>query len=146
MCKYCNNPLPEKVERLGFCSGSCYAKNRRLDPAVRRREDDRKDYNREVMRRAKDKPCQDCGIKYPAYVMDFDHVRGDKVRKVSGLTNGSTSVILAEIAKCDVVCANCHRQRTFERGYSNDPRNLRNLELGECESKSYLPVTTEIVL
>jgi hypothetical protein len=23
--------------------------------------------------------------------------------------------ILAEVAKCDIVCANCHRLRTFER-------------------------------
>lgn len=146
VCQFCGSKLPDKIERKGFCSSSCYAKNRRLDPAVRRRYDERKDFNRDIMRGAKDKPCEDCGIKYPPYVMDFDHVRGEKVRKVSGLTNGSTAVILAEIAKCDVVCANCHRERTFQRGYFNDPRNLRNLEIEECEKESSLRITTGLNL
>lgn len=46
-----------------------------------------------------------------------DHVRGDKVGNVSWLMNRSQGrdKVLAEIAKCDLVCANCHRIRTFER-------------------------------
>jgi hypothetical protein len=73
---------------------------------------------REVIRRAKEKPCADCGLSYPFYVMDFDHVRGTKVRSISQMINGhkySIARLLAEIAKCDVVCSNCHRERTFSR-------------------------------
>lgn len=65
---------------------------------------------------AKDKPCLDCGNRYPHYVMDFDHVRGEKIGDVSALMrNASIAKIDAEIAKCDLVCSNCHRERTWER-------------------------------
>ena len=46
--------------------------------------------------------------------MDFDHARGEKSLNVSRLRNGrlAWSRLLAELDKCDVVCANCHRVRT----------------------------------
>jgi hypothetical protein len=46
--------------------------------------------------------------------MDFDHVRGDKLLNVSRLRNGRLAWwrLLAELKKCEVVCANCHRIRT----------------------------------
>jgi len=66
----------------------------------------------------KDKPCMDCGVKYPPYVMDFDH--RDPSQKVGGInwliTNGTWEQVLAEIEKCDLVCSNCHRIRTWESG------------------------------
>ena len=77
------------------------------------REYDRKRHKarRSLIASYKDVPCADCGVKYPPYVMDFDH-RGDKVQGVAGMWSRSMEVLLAEIAKCDVVCANCHRERT----------------------------------
>ena len=62
-------------------------------------------------------PCMDCGIKYPPFVMEFDHRGGEvKLNNVSELTRyGSRKRIDAEIAKCDLVCANCHRVRTYKR-------------------------------
>jgi hypothetical protein len=49
--------------------------------------------------------------------MDFDH--RDPTAKRSGVTRmvgrATSRAILAEAAKCDIVCANCHRARTFER-------------------------------
>jgi hypothetical protein len=46
--------------------------------------------------------------------MDFDHVRGTKVADLARLrlARGGWSKLVAEIEKCDVVCANCHRLRT----------------------------------
>jgi hypothetical protein len=69
---------------------------------------------REIVNRIKDVPCMDCGNTFPPYVMDFDH-RGDKVDNVSRLSNNRVSIarIMEEIAKCDIVCANCHRIRTY---------------------------------
>lgn len=65
----------------------------------------------------KSKPCTDCGDQFPPSVMDFDHMRGEKVAEVSALvgSRGSLKRILAEIEKCDLVCANCHRLRTARR-------------------------------
>lgn len=62
-------------------------------------------------------PCADCGCVFPHYVMDFDHVRGEKVSNVACLTNRNVArkQVWDEIEKCDLVCANCHRFRTFRR-------------------------------
>lgn len=61
-------------------------------------------------------PCSDCGLKYPHYVMDFDHVRGKKRFNIASTSSiPSMRALEEEIAKCDVVCSNCHRHRTFMR-------------------------------
>ena len=60
-------------------------------------------------------PCADCGEDDPV-VLEFDHLR-DKLFGISkGLTDRNWQDVLDEIAKCDVVCANCHRRRTAKRG------------------------------
>ena len=60
-------------------------------------------------------PCADCGGTFPPVCMDFDHIAPGKVRAVSELiTNHATwDTIETEIAKCELVCANCHRLRTY---------------------------------
>ncbi len=62
-------------------------------------------------------PCADCGESYEPWCMDYDHVRGVKLKSVSRLVleNAPTSRILEEIAKCELVCVLCHNKRTFER-------------------------------
>lgn len=61
-------------------------------------------------------PCRDCGKFYPYYVMDFDHVRGKKHANVMELIPTlSKKKIDEEIAKCEIVCSNCHRIRTHIR-------------------------------
>ena len=63
-------------------------------------------------------PCLDCEKTYPYYVMDFDHVpeRGEKKFELSTYASKRTyEEIVAEVAKCDVVCSNCHRERSHQR-------------------------------
>lgn len=68
---------------------------------------------RERFRELKNKPCMDCGISYPPCVMDFDHRDpSTKKRAVGSFVNSSLAALQEEIAKCDLVCANCHRLRT----------------------------------
>lgn len=66
---------------------------------------------------AKNKPCADCRILYPYFVMDLDHVRGKKAYGLASAASRRRSLksIAEEIEKCDAVCANCHRIRTFTR-------------------------------
>ncbi len=62
------------------------------------------------------RPCADCGRTYPPYVMEWHHLPGTEKKLVLGDVRGSShgkKRILAEIAKCELVCANCHRERTF---------------------------------
>lgn len=67
-----------------------------------------------LLAQIKDVPCMDCGQRFPPYVMDFDHrnpeLKVDAVAKMA--CYASATALLEEIAKCDVVCANCHRIRT----------------------------------
>ena len=53
----------------------------------------------------------------PPYVMQFDHLGEDKDRDIATLTRSPVSLarLMVEIAKCEVVCANCHAERTHER-------------------------------
>lgn len=70
----------------------------------------------------KDSPCIDCHIKYPHYVMQFDHRNPKaKFRAVATMMRHTVSWkrIEAEIAKCDLVCANCHAARTWKRAHGN---------------------------
>ena len=60
-------------------------------------------------------PCSDCGERDPV-VLEFDHI-GHKSFGISGAVRGRNwQSVLDEIAKCEVVCANCHRRRTARRG------------------------------
>lgn len=63
-------------------------------------------------------PCMDCKVQYEPWVMQFDHRPDEeKVANIGKLiNNGSWKKLLDEIAKCDVVCANCHAMRTASRG------------------------------
>lgn len=66
----------------------------------------------------KDKPCMDCGIKYPPFVMDFDHIGIEKKEfNISSMRRRRMAFdkIIVEISKCEVVCSNCHRIRSNNR-------------------------------
>ena len=70
----------------------------------------------EWLRSLKNHPCQDCGGTFIPEAMHWDH--RDPTSKLFGVANAnqnnvSKARILAEIAKCDLVCANCHAARTF---------------------------------
>lgn len=80
--------------------------NRRVKYAQRRKEVDDIKLSR---------GCMDCGYNTHPAALDFDHRPGtDKVCNVARLTEAAREVLYAEIAKCDVVCANCHRIRTWD--------------------------------
>ena len=61
--------------------------------------------------------CVDCKEMYPHYVLEFDHREGtNKVGSASDLyAKHGKRVGLEEMAKCDIVCANCHKIRTYNR-------------------------------
>ena len=77
---------------------------------------ERRMFKRQYLRNLKDKPCMDCKVKYNSWQMDYDHVRGEKLFSIGEqyLECGEEK-LLKEIAKCDLVCSNCHRVRTVRR-------------------------------
>lgn len=76
---------------------------------------------KELLNQIKNKPCSDCGKIYPPWVMDFDHRDARlKIGNVSYLAFRKLikfDKIQEEIEKCDLVCANCHRERTYKRSH-----------------------------
>jgi hypothetical protein len=66
----------------------------------------------------------DCGKQFLPCQMDFDHRPGEnKLQVVARLT--SREAILSEIKKCDLVCANCHRLRTWTREQTFGNKNRK---------------------
>ena len=63
------------------------------------------------------KGCADCRQHFPHYVLEFDHMPGfhkiDVVYRV--LRNYGEEMAWKEVAKCEVVCSNCHKIRTYQR-------------------------------
>lgn len=81
-----------------------------------------REYVQDVKR---DTPCADCGGRFPPCCMHFDHVpeRGQKLFDI-GRSDFGIAKIQAEIAKCDLVCANCHAIRTWNRNHPEAPVSL----------------------
>lgn len=61
-------------------------------------------------------PCVDCGESNPV-CLEFDHVRGNKHKAISTMITSAASIaaLMAEIGKCEVRCANCHRKKTAQQ-------------------------------
>lgn len=68
---------------------------------------------REYVDSLKSEPCTDCHKKFHPVCMDFDHLY-DKIANVAKMVSDgvSMSVLKTELAKCELVCACCHRLRT----------------------------------
>lgn len=69
---------------------------------------------RTKINKAKNKPCTDCGRRFPSYVMEFHHVRGVKLFNISHAGSShlmAWAKVEAEMAKCVVICSNCHQIR-----------------------------------
>lgn len=120
-CKDCTKVYKAKW-RLGYKVR--YNSLRRGESGGKKRNIRRERFLRTAKRRKfiwnlKQKPCLDCGRSYPPWVMDFDHRDGEtKLYDVSTLwksRKSSWARLKAEVVKCDVICANCHRQRTHDR-------------------------------
>ena len=83
-------------------------------PKTQKRREKLSDFLREYKT---GKPCADCGIIYPHYIMDFDHLPQHKksfqIAKHGKLY--SKDKLVMEMGKCELVCSNCHRERTWRR-------------------------------
>jgi len=63
-----------------------------------------------------EKGCTDCGYNVHYAALEFDHLpEFEKLQNVMALCYASWERIWAEVAKCEVVCSNCHSIRTHER-------------------------------
>lgn len=101
---------------------------------------------RELVDSFRGHPCLDCKGSFPLCCMEFDHIDpSNKLYDVSTMIRSgfSVEIVLAEIAKCEVVCANCHRIRTETRRHNKQqrPRSLEDeARLSESRNTGSNPV------
>lgn len=120
-------PFKDKAQglRRSWCRDCCraygrehYARERESYRArtARRRAIERPRVRAEIDRYLRQHPCTDCGCR-DIRVLEFDHV--DPAEKSATVARLARSAewprVLAEIRKCVVRCANCHRRRTGEQ-------------------------------
>lgn len=130
-CVECNTQFqPVRKSRI-YCSKKCvvasWKKNNKEKAKEHRRKSEKKRVKkkrskdkervirmREIINKIKiEKGCSDCGYNLHAIALDFDHIRGVKEFDIAQCR--SLPKALEEIKKCEVVCANCHRIRTYNR-------------------------------
>jgi hypothetical protein len=101
-------------------------RQRYIDAEARRKRARAESRTRYLFEFFRDHPCADCGEKDPL-VLEFDHLGDKRFEVTNQFASRNWREILNEIAKCEVVCANCHRRRTARRRGS-----IRALLAGEC--------------
>lgn len=76
---------------------------------------------RKIWKIKEDSGCVDCKENYPHYMLDFDHL--PEFKKLGSPTEimhkYSWEKAMQEISKCEIVCANCHKIRTWQRYLDN---------------------------
>jgi hypothetical protein len=106
-----------------------YAKDRNKYRQIKNRSrNKRAKVKRALLVEAKRVGCQDCKNEFRPWVLQFDHVRGNKLCNVTDMVWGfSVERIKEEISKCRVLCANCHsdkthkqRKKKFKRGVAQE--------------------------
>ena len=118
---FVNGPKAPKRYRGGTCRRCCTARAKASPSALAWASSKAAELvaqKRDLVNQLKSASCTDCGETYPPVVMDFDHVRGTKEHGIAQMVAQLWSVdrLMEELAKCDLVCANCHRLRTYADG------------------------------
>jgi hypothetical protein len=103
-CKSCSSALSKEYYKLRSPILIEMINKRRLDRRI--------ELQNIVANYLIDNPCVDCG-ESDLRTLDFDHLR-DKIKNVSQMIKDGAAVesVKAEISKCQVRCANCHRIKT----------------------------------
>lgn len=135
-CSYCGEEKSEDLfYRISSKKSKCKACHSRYVQQYLKARPEKSKKNREYAKKSKPRrrklaqvfltwikqaPCMDCGVQYPPYVMDFDHREPkasakDAVSALASRAAVSGGRLMEEIYKCDLVCANCHRERTYRR-------------------------------
>lgn len=114
---------------------------RKYPEKQRIRNEKTKDRLRIIYREMKSVPCTDCRVQYPFWIMQFDHIGDDKQFEPARLIGqGSESKLRLELAKCEVVCANCHADRTWKRNHEKvlDNDEIYGILVVQSEKTEYL--------
>lgn len=94
-----------------------YANSASRQISIKTRAEQQKEINQYIVEQRKLCGCQKCGEKR-LYLMEFHHINAeDKINTIAHMIKSASSEsLIAELNKCLVLCANCHREfHYFER-------------------------------
>lgn len=113
-CKQCESAYHAEYRQT---HAEHYREYRRRPDIKARRKEESRAITARIAAIKTERGCVDCGYNDHAEALDFDHLPGtEKLHTVSQMkVRRRWETIVAEIAKCEVVCANCHRVRTAAR-------------------------------
>ena len=117
-------PYKNKEDQLAYGREHYKRNKEKYKERSKKRNKEQRQKNKEYIKHIKQNSCcVDCGEDNPI-VLEFDHVRGVKKANISDMARQSYSIktIQKEIDKCEIRCANCHREATHKR------RNSCNLQ------------------
>jgi hypothetical protein len=107
LCKSCQNEYTKKWYNSN--------KEEHKKNTAKRRVKHTHEMNIKVYEYLKENPCEVCGESDPV-VLDFDHINPEeKSGNIARMRGHSEKTLFTEIAKCRVLCANCHRRRTAKQ-------------------------------
>ena len=119
VCKTCTKEKPYSLYYKHYTNGDGYCHE--CSECLNERTRLRKMRHRILINTIKmESGCVDCGYNKSPFALQFDHTADDKEFTIGASVTFSWQRIEKEIAKCEVVCANCHMIRTQERRGQND--------------------------
>lgn len=114
-----NSPKNKILEEIDKCElVCCLCHNKRTYDRQERADESKlsetQKKNREIIKKAKQKPCYLCGSVRDRWNMQFDHIESSiKFKNISQLQNYKTETLIKEIDKCNIICALCHRRKSL---------------------------------
>lgn len=105
-CEQCGEDFTPKTKHKKYCSDRCKTMNFQQK-------------RRETINKIKiDKGCELCGYNEHPAALHFDHINpDDKLFTISQDVKKKRTDIEDEIAKCRVLCANCHSIHTYNENH-----------------------------
>ena len=94
-----------------FCAPKCRNNAPDKKPRTQAHQQARKDL---LSKLKVDRGCVMCGYNAHPAALDFNHIHGEKSFSISQDPKVAWHKLIAEIDKCEILCANCHRVHTYE--------------------------------
>lgn len=121
-CLTCKNSFEPLRDWQKYCCSVCRNNNPNKKNTTRIFQQTRRDLINKIKL---DRGCSICGYNAHAAALDFNHINGDKKFSISQDTKKAMSKLLAEIDKCEILCANCHRIHTYENRHWQTKRKAK---------------------
>lgn len=111
ICETCNCEFVPHDHRQKYCTKRCKLNSPTKKLTTQRYQQGRREKINEYKTT---RGCCVCGYSAHPAALHFDHVVGEKSFNISGDPKKAWNLIEAEMAKCRVICANCHSIKTYE--------------------------------